>query len=848
MRELLLLLALSLPAWGQKADLGMQVKGTLRCANEPALTGSVTSNAESCQPTGVGLSAAQQSTKYAGDFDWRQSPAMDLSSPGAKEVSLRACPSGVFGTWPGPSYYTDPRLYYVYIAGTGTPEAVKVTGGTCAGDKHAGTLQFTTVNAHAAGYTISSASSGIMEASIAAGVTLQTGNNFPYKDQGGIVVIEAGIHNLWAPLSFFVNDQHVFFAGGASVRCNLDDDCIRIGDPAHYQASNNIVLVNPSAAPQTVNGTHAMIVDFANHTSLYNVHNAMPDLVGYPSVPTFGYIVEVVGDQAFTLDGLTADNGVNVIRCDASFCGAHVYAPGPFKGHAGTPYTGGDNAAVGWLSHLEIGNCNANGVDWESGNGVHISDSVIQGYVQYGVRGGLTKGGYSMITIDNTHFEVGSCTNPMGNIGTAGVIINGGKVSIQGGEGPAAAIPNFANTGATQYRYWIVPHAPGGIYANLQYIGTASTKGSGNIQVTFADIPVMDSFDLLRETYPVAGHYASFAAPYGTGNFAVATGVTEASACVNGVCTVTDTQAALTSYTVPSVGWFPVLPFAVGQLVLGGLGGASGVVSAQASLSLNDLNAAGFTQNNVAGNILPAIDSPRCMTWIGGPLWAICQSSGAGNDAALLLRNGITNGGHPNLKGRLNFLTSSGPGHIVTLVDSHPEKTIGNLANYRPANDPEDTYIGCDSAVCFGVGATRGGLSFGSQFSISNYIGNVGDGTNWKERLTAKEKIFAVPVVINRGSTLTLGSGSAISQMRIYSTASVAAASVPAQSCIDVTLTIDGLTASDLITGLAPPKPLGNLSLNAFGRAANQLTLHFCNPTTAIVGIPVGVYSFLAVH
>jgi hypothetical protein len=147
-----------------------------------------------------------------------------------------------------------------------------------------------------------------------------------------------------------------------------------------------------------------------------------------------------------------------------------------------------------------------------------------------------------------------------------------------------------------------------------------------------------------------------------------------------------------------------------------------------------------------------------------------------------------------------------------------------------------------------GVSLSRAQLAFGAPVSISDYIGNKGDGTNWKERLTAKEKTFAVPVVINKGSTLTLGSGSALSQMRIYSTTSVAAASVPAQGCINITQTIDGLTASDLITGLAPPKPLGNLSLNAYGRAANQLTLHFCNPTTAVVGIPVGVYSFLAVH
>ena len=40
-------------------------------------------------------------------------------------MTLTACPPGVTGTEPP---------YYVYIAATGTAEAVLVTGGTCAGN------------------------------------------------------------------------------------------------------------------------------------------------------------------------------------------------------------------------------------------------------------------------------------------------------------------------------------------------------------------------------------------------------------------------------------------------------------------------------------------------------------------------------------------------------------------------------------------------------------------------------------------------------------------------------------------------------------------------------------------
>src|SRR5580698_4972576 len=96
------------------------------------------------------------------DTNWRQTPASPLVSPGKNSVTLNSCPPGVIAAEP---------WYYVYISGTGTAEAVRVTGGTCKGDGHPGTLEFTTANSHSSGYVVSSASSGIQEASIAARIT-----------------------------------------------------------------------------------------------------------------------------------------------------------------------------------------------------------------------------------------------------------------------------------------------------------------------------------------------------------------------------------------------------------------------------------------------------------------------------------------------------------------------------------------------------------------------------------------------------------------------------------------------------------------------------------------------------
>ncbi len=84
---------------------------------------------------GGGVTAGMQAVKYATDFGWSQAPTANLSSAGAATVNLSACAAGVTGSEP---------QYYVYISGTGTPEAVLVTGGTCAGNGLAGTLQFTT--------------------------------------------------------------------------------------------------------------------------------------------------------------------------------------------------------------------------------------------------------------------------------------------------------------------------------------------------------------------------------------------------------------------------------------------------------------------------------------------------------------------------------------------------------------------------------------------------------------------------------------------------------------------------------------------------------------------------------
>lgn len=299
---------------------------------------------------GGGLSSGMQVRKYASDFMWSQSSSTDLTSAGAKTVSLSFCPAGVTGTEPA---------YYVYVSGTGTPEAVKVTGGTCAGDGQAGTLQFTTTTGHPAGYTIGSASGGLQETLIAARV-LPSGAT---STQGGYVIAPPGDFNVYAPISVRSNNQTVDFSGSV-LQCytNTSASCLFIGDAANSGLVNDVTIINPRGRPMLA-GTAATEKPFievnAQKTRLFNVDTRVYGVTG----AFFSTYVQVDDDQAFLLDGLDTSLGANggnrSVRCDVTACDPVIYAPGPFNVYS----------AVGWLKNLNISMQGfGNGVDWQSGN------------------------------------------------------------------------------------------------------------------------------------------------------------------------------------------------------------------------------------------------------------------------------------------------------------------------------------------------------------------------------------------------------------------------------------------------------------------------------------------------
>ncbi len=780
--------------------------------------------------------AGQHTPKYASAYNWIQSPAMPPAlAAGANTITLRPCPRGLRVADPtGLVSHVMPHEY-VYITGTGDPEAALIAGG----GGHAGdascTIDVILKYPHPAGYSAGSATGGIKEASEDAMFLAEPYGGGSRRRQGGMVILDtAGSpYKIHAPVYIEATNQVISGAGGTIDCYLLDEDCLKVGD-SNANHFGSIQLEHLRFHPNLIGGINSALYVNANATIVRDV------TVLYSSThATFGHLVTVCDDQAFTLDGLNY-GGVG-IRNDAKFVGSVVFAPGPFN----------NCSAVGWLKNMQISGQGAgNGIDWQSGNSLHVSDSVIQGFSQFGIRTGTMRGGYSPTQIDNVYMELNTPVNPAGNVGAAGIIVVGSRLSAKTEMLAVGGQPSYAHTGNTHYVYWIVARGSSRGYSVPLQSGYADTNGKGSIVVSWPRINAEKkngektsaeniSYDVLR----TEGIGNALKAPYGKGDFAVAIAVPQ---CSGEVCQATDSQAALKTYEVSKNPSFqPILMFWPGSLILSG-----GAYADLLMPPVTNVSPIISTLPNV-----PSVFAERCPGGTPG-IYAVCfAGESAGNNqprvAGTLMQNGPASGGpDSNVKGRLNFLNSPagavGPSHIITLVDSDPAKTLAD-AIHRPSNDDKDTYIGLD-VPAGGASLAQSQLAFGAPVSVSNYIGNKGDGTRWKERLTASAKTFAVPVAIEKGNTLTVGEGSPLSRMKIYSTPGIAATNVAAQSCKDVTQALPGLAKSDLITGITPPKPLGNLSLNAYASAADTLMLHFCNPTTSSASIPSGVYSFLSVH
>ncbi len=652
-------------------------------------------------------------------YAWQQSPANPLKV-GLNTVNMSPCPRGVNGT---------DAWHYLYISGAGTPEAVLITGGTCTSGAASGTVQFTAAFAHPAGYKLESATGGVQEAvnvAVVQGSAGQTSRS---------IMIDPKEYVFYARLSIRASGVTIS-ASGATITCAMKDTCIMVGDPSSATLFNGIKIQGLRLRAGVSNGTWPAIVDNAQGSALSNLAAANAANAG----DSFGYLIQVNNDQAALIDQLNAGSG-SWSRCDSTFCSTAIFGPGPFS----------VNAGVIWVQNSNLSfQCAANGIDNQDGNTLQVSNTVVQGYAQFGIRSYQVYNNPS-VQLNNVYEEVGDCTNPLGT-GIAGLIAEGGYAQVSGGVGPAGSLPQYAGTGQTQYNYYVVVQSSTMGTSPAYLAGSAMTNGSGTIKVQWNQVGTAGviTYDVLR--IPGAPS-ANTAAPYGTGNFAIATGVTTAN-CSNKVCSILDNAAANPSpYSIPAATFYsPALLTWPGSVILTNNNDTQNTGGLQPTrYYAQTITQGGFVNSDGANQ--PSVFAQECDPMVQqSAIWTECQSGNAvSNDyspiVGTLLQDSAFGGQPGGLKGRIIFEEppqSSVPAtHIITLADSNPSKTLASPM-HRPSWDAADSYIGYDQPNNQFTNSTQ--ISIGAPVSISLYIANPGDGTNWLERLTSSLKTFKVPV------------------------------------------------------------------------------------------------------
>jgi len=652
-------------------------------------------------------------------YTWQQNEKTAIKA-GQNTIALVPCPRGLNGTdlW-----------HYLYISSTGTPEAVLITGGSCTSGAASGNVQFVAAFSHPAGYTLGSATQGVQEAV----------NDAVFKGSSGqtarSVLIDPKEYLFQARLSIRASSVTIS-ASGATITCAMSDTCIMLGDPSNSNLFNAITIQGLRFRAGVNKGTWPALEDNAMGSAIRNLATVNALNAG----DSFGYLIQVDNDQAAVIDQLNAGLGA-WSRCDATFCSTAVFGPGPFSVSAG----------VIWVQNSNLSfQCEANGIDNQNGNTLHVSNSVVQGYTQFGVRS-YQLYSTSFVQLDNVYEEVGDCTNPLGT-GIAGLIVENGSAQVSGGVGPAGLLPQYANTGQTQYNYYIVVQSSTMGTSPAYLAGYANTNGSGTIPVVWNQVGTAGviTYDVLRIS---GAPSATTAAPYGTGVFAIATGVTTAN-CSNKVCSLLDNAASTpVSYSIPPTTVYdPALLNWPGSVILTGNKDSQNTGGLEPTRYVSQtVGQGGFVNSDGANQ--PSVIAQECDPMVQqSAIWMDCQNGSAvSNDfnpiVGTLIQNSA-NGGQPGgLKGRFIFeepaLSSVPATHIITLADSNPAKTLASPM-HRPSWDAADTYIGYDQPNNVAVQSTQ--LSFGSPVSISNYIANPGDGTNWLERLTSSLKSFKVTV------------------------------------------------------------------------------------------------------
>ena len=512
------------------------------------------------------------------------------------------------------------------------------------------------------------------------------------------------------------------------------------------------------ATPGVVALAYEAILDNSQNTHLIDISY---DKVG--EAGQFNNFFDLWDDENATIEHFN-NQGIS-LNGNANWTGSFVFSAGNQSMQI---------APVITLRDSTITANSSDGVTVYNSNGVYIENTVLQATGPWQIYSSNTTGNYQGTYLKNIYSESSVGANPASparspfpGLGVSGLIAgpSSGAASFQidGNGGTSGAFPSDG-TGSIPYTYFIVANdATAGTQTSpMQAMNWLST-GSDSIPVRWARVANgTDSitYDVIRMTTPggIGSTYPSNGGcPGGSGGVCgyVAKGLSQSAACSGGlVCTITDSGSSITAaYTIKQANYGGAFSFWPGSLV---------TVNRTIAVDNEESSVVGVGLN---GNPLQL--ARQCSNYgaasPGG--YTTCLASitsannGVPNQAATIVTDGPEAGGSMSLsKGRLNFSTTPTapltPHHIITLIDSQPALTQATVG-YRPLASGNDTWIGTD-VPSSAVGLSSGQLAFGAPVSITNYIGQTGDGVhaNWLERLSGSLKEFNVPTKFDQSVTL----------------------------------------------------------------------------------------------
>jgi len=508
--------------------------------------------------------------------------------------------------------------------------------------------------------------------------------------------------------------------------------------------------------PGTVALSFEAILDNAQATQMVDIKGMNVRMYG-----VFNNFIDFWDDEAARIEHF--NNGTENLNQNVNWTGAYLFSGGasnlPDRTHQLAPVisVNGSNITANSNSCMTVLNS----------NGVFVRDMVCQASSPWQFNIQISTGNYGGFNGENIYAESATSLNPAATprspwpgLGIAGVLtrLNVGSVTYKGAFTPFGQVQT-AGTGKTPIYYWLVVHdtTNGQVTAPVLIYKWNSTGRDQPVipWARWANGADTVTYDLIRYTGNPSLKPNSVGAtemPYtggciGGSTTACGSVVVAMPQCAGFVCSFTDNLTAPTaSYNVPSVGTW------IGQIEF--FPAVYGTTGSTANMD----HEPGFPSVGVGMFGNPTVNVPSCGYGIpqsGGGYSSCLQGQIANNNAnpaqvATLMLDGAGNGGSmPHIvKGRLNFSRPTNtagiyPRHIITLCDSNPSLTKATTS-YRPEADPTDCYIGMDHSPTW----VQQGISFGAPMYLSRYIGNIGDDVNWKERLSATQETYKVPVNI----------------------------------------------------------------------------------------------------